>query len=84
MNGMHRDCNCAEIHASMFALLDEELSAEDCARLRAHLEACPGCAERVAAEVELRSLLRQCCCAPAPSRLRQKITYSIRVERREY
>lgn len=84
MNGMHNDCNCAEIHASMYALLDNELSEGDCQRLRMHLERCPRCAERVAAETELRALLRKCCCGPAPQHLRQRITYSIRIERRDF
>lgn len=74
-------CDCAELRASVYALVDGHLSESDCARLKAHLAACPSCADCVAAEEELRTLLRQCCCDSAPVTLRERITYSIRVER---
>ncbi|AKE40721.1 anti sigma factor [Corynebacterium kutscheri] len=71
---------CVELRAYMFALLDQELTAEDCARLNEHVDNCPHCREMLEAESELRGLLRKCCCDPAPGRLRERITYSIRIE----
>ncbi|AHI22024.1 mycothiol system anti-sigma-R factor [Corynebacterium vitaeruminis] len=74
-------CNCEELHLQMYALLDRELTPDECARLERHLETCPECRARFEAEADLRKLLRKCCCGPAPKTLREKITYSIRVER---
>lgn len=74
------ESRCAEFHGSMHELLDGELSAEQCNRLRQHLAYCQFCAQQLEAEVSFRGLLRQCCCQPAPESLRQRISYQIRIE----
>lgn len=79
-----QDCTCHDLHHDMYALLDKELTAEDCARLERHLRQCPDCAALVEAESTLRKLLKKCCCGQAPDSLRQKITYSLRVETTYY
>lgn len=73
-------CNCEELHLHMYALLDRELTTDECSRLERHLASCPECRARFEAEANLRKLLKKCCCGPAPTTLREKITYSIRLE----
>lgn len=75
-------CGCSEFYDAMYLLLDDQLTAEECARLRTHAEGCPKCQQLMQAEADFRMLLRECCCAPAPSELRQRITYQLRVEYR--
>ena len=79
----HDNCGCSEFHETMYLLLDEQLTAEECSRLRAHAEECPNCAQLLSAEAEFRALLRKCCCPPAPVELRQRISYQLRVEFRQ-
>ncbi|WJY91519.1 hypothetical protein CFAEC_03325 [Corynebacterium faecale] len=76
------DCGCSEFYDTMYLLLDDQLTAEECSRLRAHAAGCPKCAQLLSAEAEFRDLLRKCCCPPAPVELRQRISYQIRVEYR--
>jgi mycothiol system anti-sigma-R factor len=78
------DCTCDDFNLGMFALLDRELTDQECARLNAHIENCATCSEAVANEEAIRALLKQCCCGKAPDTLREKIAYSIRVERTTY
>ncbi|WP_080796130.1 mycothiol system anti-sigma-R factor [Corynebacterium pacaense] len=77
------ECGCSEFYDTLFQLVDDQLTAEECSRLRLHAEDCPHCAQLLHAETELRALLRKCCCPPAPAELRQRISYSIRVEYRQ-
>ncbi|MFP7366353.1 mycothiol system anti-sigma-R factor [Corynebacterium callunae] len=77
------ECDCPEFFDDMHQLLDEQLSADECARLRSHAEDCPKCMQLLEAEAEFRSLLRKCCCESAPTELRQRISYRIRVEYKE-
>ncbi|WP_231686535.1 mycothiol system anti-sigma-R factor [Corynebacterium deserti] len=67
----------------MHQLLDDQLDASACERLRTHAAGCPKCQQLLEAESEFRSLLRKCCCEEAPVELRQRISYSIRIEYRE-
>ena len=47
--------NCPTIRTRLTALLDAELSARVAARVRAHLETCPDCAQALEAERLLRA-----------------------------
>lgn len=78
------DCTCDELNGGMFALLDRELTDDECARLTKHLDSCTSCSDLVAAEEAFRILLKKCCCGKAPDTLRERITYSIRVESTTY
>lgn len=76
-------CGCGEKYQSLFALLDDELTAAECAELRTHISDCPECYGRLLAEEQIRALVRKCCTQQeAPPTLRERITLSIRVERR--
>lgn len=74
-------CGCSDVHVSMYALLDRELTEAECRRLEEHVRNCPHCAELMEAETQLRQLLRRCCCDQAPQSLRERVTLSIRVAR---
>ncbi|MBP3088747.1 mycothiol system anti-sigma-R factor [Corynebacterium sp. sy017] len=71
------ECSCSEVHVGMYALLDRELTPAECQRLEAHVAQCPECAQQIAAEVDLRQLLKKCCCQPAPESLKERISVSI-------
>ena len=49
---------CEELHAELSAWIDGELTADDRARIAAHLQACPACREYVRALQETSSLVR--------------------------
>ncbi|MGP6175167.1 mycothiol system anti-sigma-R factor [Corynebacterium sp. A21] len=74
-------CGCEEKYQSLFALLDDELSAAECAALQEHIEQCPECYSRLTAEQQVRALVKKCCQKEAPPTLVEKITLRIRVER---
>lgn len=74
-------CGCGEKYQSLFALLDDELSAAECAELRTHLSDCPECSRRLRTEEQVRALVRKCCTEQqAPPTLRERITTRIWVE----
>jgi mycothiol system anti-sigma-R factor len=61
-----RDALCGDAPADIEDLLDGRLDEEAAAALRAHIEVCGSCREDLAAEKELRRLLRTECGAQAP------------------
>ena len=61
-----------DLHIFLYELVDNELTDEDCSRLKRHISECPACAEKVAAETALREILH-CCACDAPKSLRDKI-----------
>lgn len=76
-------CGCGEKYQSLFALLDDELSAAQCAELRSHLSECPECYGRLQTEEQVRALVRKCCTEDqAPPTLRERITVRIQVEKK--
>ncbi|MDO5097579.1 MAG: mycothiol system anti-sigma-R factor [Corynebacterium sp.] len=69
--------NCDDLHIFLYELVDKELTEADCAKLELHITQCPDCAEMVAAETELRDVLKKCTASPAPESLRSKIAQVI-------
>ncbi|AKK05138.1 mycothiol system anti-sigma-R factor [Corynebacterium mustelae] len=69
--------SCDDLHVFLYELVDKELTEADCAKLELHLAQCPDCAEMVAAETELRDVLKKCTTSPAPASLRSKIAQVI-------
>ena len=47
------ECNCHDLHIFLYELVDNELTDEDCSRLKRHISECPACAEKVAAYVRV-------------------------------
>jgi anti-sigma factor RsiW len=50
--------SCAELDALVTPFVDGEVAGEVCGAIRAHLEMCPACRARVAAEQAARALIR--------------------------
>ena len=40
------ECNCHDLHIFLYELVDNELTDEDCSRLKRHISVCPACAEK--------------------------------------
>lgn len=76
-------CNCSDAYETLRRILDDRsCTPETRAELRRRIEACPECFERLGLEEEVRELLRRCCCTQAPTTLYERISVSIRVQRR--
>ena len=66
---------CAEAQEHVWEVIDGEMSAEDCARIRAHFEACPPCDEVYHSERKVKDVVaRACGCESAPQDLRGRVT----------
>jgi mycothiol system anti-sigma-R factor len=72
--------NCAEVRARLHAFVDGELTASDISEVDGHCVECRECAARVAAERELRQLLRRQPRDAAPLELRARILSRVRRE----
>src|SRR5262249_56237065 len=72
--------NCAEVRARLHAYVDGELTVSDITELDGHCVECRECAARVAAERELRQLLRPPPRDTAPPELRARIRHRVRRE----
>lgn len=71
-------CCCEDVLDHLFALLDEEISAEDARRLIRHGRTCSACATRIEEEIVIRQVIRRGCCPEeAPESLRMKITHIV-------
>ena len=69
---------CAEVIAEVWTLLDGECTSETKARLREHLEKCPGCLRRYGVEEQIKSLIaRKCSGDKAPPMLRERVRLEI-------
>ena len=62
--------NCPDVDRVIDAYTDDELGAAEAAGVRAHLDACPACRDRVAARASLSRLIRRVPYYSAPDRLR--------------
>lgn len=80
--GSPHECSdeCDAAYESLARLLEGECGPSEREALRRHVEACPECFERLGIEEEVRELVRRCCCTQAPPRLRETITFKMRVE----
>ncbi|MDO4928919.1 MAG: zf-HC2 domain-containing protein [Corynebacterium sp.] len=78
---MKKECDCTEVHISVHELLNEELTAAECARMREHVQGCESCQSILTHESELLEILQKSCACSAPPTLEAKIRYSLRVHR---
>ena len=62
--------NCPEVERLIDAYVDDELGATEAAEVRAHLDVCVACRQRVAARASLGRLIRRVPYYAAPDRLR--------------
>lgn len=73
--------NCPEVERVLDAYTDDELAPAEAAEVRAHLDTCPGCRERVDARVALGRLIRRVPYYAAPDRLRVAVATTRRPAR---
>ncbi|AZA12929.1 mycothiol system anti-sigma-R factor [Corynebacterium choanae] len=76
-------CNCQEVYEALYELVYESVSETRRVQLVAHINDCPGCLEKIGLEQEVASLLRRCCCEPAPPTLREKVLLRLQIARSE-
>ncbi|KAA8959003.1 mycothiol system anti-sigma-R factor [Mycobacterium sp.] len=70
--------DCGEVIAEVWTLLDGECTAETRAKLRRHLEECPGCLRRYGLEERIKALIATKCRGDkAPERLRERLRLEI-------
>lgn len=70
--------HCGEVLRRVYELLDGEMSEDDCARLKRHLDECGPCLAEYNLDVMLKALLRRsCACEEAPVALRERIRVQI-------
>lgn len=66
--------DCAELLDLLGAYVDNELSDDQCQRLKEHLAECPSCLQEYQRDALLKTLVRRSCqCEVAPSTLRASI-----------
>lgn len=71
--------DCEDIHVFLYQFVDKAMTAEEQKRLEAHLDLCPGCAEVVANETQLRGVLQKVCESAAPSSLCDRILKALKL-----
>jgi anti-sigma factor (TIGR02949 family) len=74
--------NCLDCARALNPFLDRELSDDDVAQVRSHLEACGGCLHQYQFEESLRRLVRvRCQEQGAPESLKVRVALSWALER---
>jgi anti-sigma factor RsiW len=73
--------NCPDVDRVIDAYSDDELGAAEAAEVRAHLDICPACRQRVAARASLGRLIRRAPYYTAPNRLRVAVATARRPAR---
>jgi anti-sigma factor RsiW len=73
--------NCPDVDRVIDAYVDDELGAAEAAEVRAHLDVCAACRERVAARASLGRLIRRVPYYAAPDRLRVAVATARRPAR---
>jgi mycothiol system anti-sigma-R factor len=69
---------CSEVIAEVWTLLDGECTAETKAKLRRHLEECPGCLRHYGVEERIKALIaRKCSGDKAPRQLYERVRMEI-------
>lgn len=72
------DASCSQVIAEVWTLLDGECTAETKAKLRQHLEECPGCLRRYGVEQRIKLLIsRKCSGDKAPQGLYERVRLEI-------
>jgi mycothiol system anti-sigma-R factor len=69
---------CAEFLDQIVYFLDNELDADDCAVVRAHIDTCNPCLERYDLQRTVKAIVARSCSEAAPVELRQRVLLRIR------
>lgn len=76
--------DCSEVLHRVFEYLDGEMTAQDTAKIRQHLEECGPCLQEYDLDQALKALVkRSCACEEAPMALRTQIMTRITTIRYE-
>jgi mycothiol system anti-sigma-R factor len=75
MSGM----DCGDCVKKLYAFLDTELSADEVAQVRKHLDGCDDCDDNFVFEARFLEQIRDCCTSDvAPVELRRRVITKIR------
>jgi len=73
-----QEVDCRDVLDRVYSYLDHEVTTQDVANIREHLEACGPCLKHYDLESALKALVkRSCACEPAPVDLRVRILAQI-------
>ena len=82
--GNPHEVPCTEVLDAVYTYLDGEMSTDDCARIRQHLDECGPCLREFGLEEAVKRLGgTHCGCDPVPEGLRSKVLGKIREVRAE-
>lgn len=74
----HDGADCSEVLLRVFEYIDQETTAEDGEKIRAHLDGCAQCLSQYQRDLLLKAIVRRSCAAEnAPGRLREQIMSSL-------
>ncbi len=76
--GNPHDEDCRDVLDKVYSYLDSEVTADDVAKIRHHLDECGPCLQEYDLESALKALVKRSCGAdPAPAQLRLRIMSQI-------
>jgi mycothiol system anti-sigma-R factor len=75
--GRHHDTDCREVLNRVYEYLDSEVTPDDVAKIRQHLDECGPCLQEYDLENHLKALVRRSCHESAPAGLRMRIMMQI-------
>lgn len=78
MAGPVESDECADFLQQIVYLLDNELDADSCDRVRVHLDECGPCLRKYDLERTVKQVVARSCHETAPEGLRQRVLLSIR------
>jgi mycothiol system anti-sigma-R factor len=82
--GNPHEVPCTQVLDAVYTYLDGEMSFDDCARIRQHLDECGPCLREFGLEEAVKRLVgKHCGCDPVPEGLRSKVLGKIREVRAE-
>lgn len=82
--GTGAESDCSEVLHRVYEYLDGEMTADDCTKIRHHLDECGPCLKQYDLDQALKALVkRSCACEPAPVELRTQIMMRITTIRYE-
>jgi mycothiol system anti-sigma-R factor len=75
--------DCDDCVTRLYAFLDTELSEQELASVRSHLDGCDDCDDNFVFEERFLAQLKDCCTSDvAPAELRQKVILKLRGDSR--
>jgi anti-sigma factor (TIGR02949 family) len=80
--GHPHETPCSEVLDHLYEYLDDEMSADACAKFREHFDECHPCLEKYGLEAAVKKLVKRCCGSDdVPTDLRSKVMMRIELIR---